>query len=55
MSSRSGLFIGHVYKVRIVKRFCLQGQDCLESLGCLVVMCSRSGLFRDHVYKVRVV
>ena len=49
MCSRSGLFRGHVFKVRVVKRSCLQGQDCLE------VMSSRSELFRGHVFKVRVV
>ena len=55
MSSRLGLFRGHVFKVRIVLRSCAQDQDCLESQGCLEVMCSSSWLFRGRVYKVSAV
>ena len=67
MFSSTGLFRGHVYKVRIVLRSCPQDQDCLESQCCLEVMCSRSWygclevvstrsvMFRYHVYKVRIV
>ena len=49
MSTRSVLSGGHVFKVRNVHGYSVQGQDCLE------VMSSRSGLFRGHVFKVRIV
>ena len=49
MSSRSGLFREHVFKVRVVQRACVQGESCLK------VMSSRSVLFRRHVFKVRLV
>ena len=49
VSSISGLFRGHIFKVRIVYGSCLQGQDCLE------IKSSRLGLFRGIVFKVRLV
>ena len=56
ISSRPGLIIGHVlkvkqdhvFKVRVFQKSCLQGQGCLE------VMSSRLGLFRGYVFKVRI-
>ena len=45
----SRLFRGHVFKVRVVLRSCLQGQ------GCLDIMFTKSGLFRFHIFKVRIV
>ena len=55
MSSRSGLFRDHVFKVRVVYRSCLEGQDCLEVMFSRSVLFRESGLFRGHVFKVRVV
>ena len=46
MSSRSGLFGEHVFKVRDIKKSCLQCQ------ACVVIMSSWSGLCRGSVFKV---
>ena len=44
----SGLFRGHVLKVRVV-------WSCLQSQGCIEIMSSRSGLFGGQVFKVNLV
>ena len=55
MSLRSGLFTGHVFKVMVFYRSCLQGQNCLEVMSSRSLLFRESGLFRHHVFKVRVV
>ena len=49
------MFRYQVFKVRVVYRSCLQGQDCLEVMSSWSVLDRESLLFRGHVFKVMVV
>ena len=53
MSSRSGLFRGHVFKVKVLD--IISSKSGFTEVYSLKVMSSRSGLCRGHVFKVRVV
>ena len=66
MSSRSRLFVDHIFKVIVGQRSCLQGQGYLwiissrsgsfagQVFKVKVIICLRSGLFGGHVFKVKV-
>ena len=46
---------GHVFKVRLVSRSSLNGQDCLESRGFFICHVFRLRLFKGQVFKDSVV